>query len=106
MKFTSMFGIHSQAWYSIPMLVLNHRFGIGSEGKLVYFYMVISLFREDFIFTKLRIIMFAKIKPLRKFSEFTVFKPAGCGCRPFYGCGFLFVVAPVMCGVLCLFLGF
>ena len=31
MTLTSMFDIQSQAWYSIPMLVLNHKFGIGSE---------------------------------------------------------------------------
>ena len=31
MTLTSMFGIQSQAWYSILMLVLNHKFGIGSE---------------------------------------------------------------------------
>ena len=36
---TSRFGIQSQACYSIPMLVLNHKFGIVSEfqSKLVYF---------------------------------------------------------------------
>ena len=27
----SVFGFQSQACYSIPMLVLNHKFGIGSE---------------------------------------------------------------------------
>ena len=31
MTLTSMFGIQSQAWYSIPMLILDHKFGIGSE---------------------------------------------------------------------------
>ena len=31
MTLTSMFCIQSQAWHSIPMLVLNHKFGIGSE---------------------------------------------------------------------------
>ena len=33
---TNMFGIQSQARYSIQMLVLNHKFGIGSEfpGKV------------------------------------------------------------------------
>ena len=30
MTLTIMVGIQSQAWYSIPMLVLNHTFGIGS----------------------------------------------------------------------------
>ena len=31
MAFTSIFGMQPQAWYSIPMLVLNLKFGIGSE---------------------------------------------------------------------------
>ena len=31
MTLTSMFGIQSQNWFSILMLVLNHKFDIGSE---------------------------------------------------------------------------
>ena len=31
MTLTSMFGIKSQAWYSIPIMVLNKKFDIGSE---------------------------------------------------------------------------
>ena len=31
MAFTSIFGMKPQAWNSIPMLVLNLKFGIGSE---------------------------------------------------------------------------
>ena len=39
MTLTSMFDIQSEAWYSIPMLVLNHKFlvlAVNFQGKLVY----------------------------------------------------------------------